>query len=78
MNEIEVKKSDIEKSGVFALQDFAIGESVYRYKHGKFIGKKEVGAKTVAVRQRTQGDLGSMDINKFIDTITKEINAKVL
>ena len=42
------------------------------------IGKKEVGAKTVAVRQRTQGDLGSMDINKFIDTITKEINAKVL
>ena len=42
MNEIEVKKSDIEKSGVFALQDFAIGESVYQYKHGKFIGKKEV------------------------------------
>ena len=42
------------------------------------LGDKELKSKKVAVRQRGGGDLGTMDISKFIDKITKEINAKIL
>ena len=41
-------------------------------------GDKEIKANKLAVRQRGKGNLGTMDINKFIGKITKEINAKIL
>ena len=42
------------------------------------VGDKEEKNKKVAVRQRSKGDLGTMDINEFIGKITQEINAKIL
>ncbi|HHW31899.1 MAG TPA: threonine--tRNA ligase [Clostridiaceae bacterium] len=40
------------------------------------IGDKEVENSQVAVRSRAEGDLGAMDVEKFIDKITKEIKEK--
>ncbi len=40
------------------------------------IGDREEEQKTVAVRTRDEKDLGAMDINKFIDKITLEINTR--
>lgn len=39
-------------------------------------GEKEEKSKTVAVRQRSRGDLGSQKLEKFIEKIQKEINEK--
>ncbi len=41
------------------------------------VGDKEITADSVAVRQRGQGDLGTMKIEKFIEKITKEIKEKI-
>lgn len=41
------------------------------------VGDKEIDADSVAVRQRGQGDLGTMKIEKFIEKITKEIKEKL-
>lgn len=40
------------------------------------VGEKEVEAKTVAVRKRTEGDLGSKDLKEFIEEMMKEIRNK--
>lgn len=40
------------------------------------VGEKEEKAKTVAVRQRGQGDLGAQKIEKFLEKITEEIQEK--
>ncbi|MCL5010741.1 MAG: threonine--tRNA ligase [Patescibacteria group bacterium] len=40
------------------------------------VGDKEVKAKSVAVRQRGRGDLGTMKLQKFVDKIKKEIEGK--
>jgi len=40
------------------------------------VGEKEVESKTVAVRKRSEGDLGSQDLTKFIEGIKKEITEK--
>ena len=42
------------------------------------LGDRETKTNQLAVRQRGKGNLGTMDINKFIGKITKEINAKIL
>jgi threonyl-tRNA synthetase len=41
------------------------------------VGDKEAEAKTVSVRERGKGDLGAMEINKFIDKIREKINKKI-
>ena len=40
------------------------------------LGDKEAGAETVAVRRRTEGDLGSMMIADFSALLLKEIDEK--
>ena len=41
------------------------------------IGEKEEKSKTVAVRQRSKGDLGSQKIDKFLEKILEEIEKKI-
>lgn len=40
------------------------------------VGKEEMKSKTVAVRDRKKGDLGIMEIEKFLEKAKKEINEK--
>ncbi|MFA6594123.1 MAG: threonine--tRNA ligase [Candidatus Buchananbacteria bacterium] len=40
------------------------------------VGEKEAAAKTVSVRKRGEGDLGSQPLNQFIEEIQKEIKEK--
>jgi threonyl-tRNA synthetase len=40
------------------------------------VGEKEMKAKTVAVRDRGKGDLGAMDVEKFLEKIKLEIENK--
>ena len=40
------------------------------------VGDKEIKARTVAVRQRGKGDLGTMKLKKFIEKIKMELEAK--
>jgi len=40
------------------------------------IGDKEMEAKTIAIRKRGQGDLGQMQIDKFLESVKKEIVLK--
>ena len=40
------------------------------------VGDKELQSNTVAVRSRKNGDLGSLDIDKFVMTILDEIATK--
>lgn len=42
------------------------------------VGDKEVKANSVAVRKRGKGDIGTVKLPKFIETIKKEISNKVL
>ena len=41
------------------------------------VGDREVSAKSVGVRARGKGDLGSMEANKFIEKIKEEIIKKI-
>lgn len=38
------------------------------------VGEKEAENETVSVRRKGEGDLGTMSISNFIDTVTKEVN----
>jgi len=40
------------------------------------VGEKEMKAKTVAVRDRDKGNLGTMKFEKFLEKIRKEIEDK--
>jgi len=42
------------------------------------IGEKEVSQRTVSVRQHKKGDLGSMEVNQFLGTLTETIKNKSL
>ena len=42
------------------------------------VGDKEVSASTVAVRHRTDGDLGTMPVADLLVKLTEEINARRL
>ncbi|MBI2064347.1 MAG: threonine--tRNA ligase [Candidatus Yanofskybacteria bacterium] len=42
------------------------------------VGEKEEKAKAVAVRQRSKGDIGQMELEKFISQIKKEVSKKAL
>ena len=42
------------------------------------LGEKEAKAKTVSVRQRSQGNLGTMPLTKFISQITQQIEEKTI
>lgn len=40
------------------------------------VGAKEASAKSVSVRSKNKGDLGAMPIDKFVETIAKDIESK--
>ncbi len=40
------------------------------------VGEKEIESKTISVRRHTEGDIGSFEIDQFIERITKEIADK--
>ena len=40
------------------------------------VGDKEEASKSVGVRQRSKGDIGLMELNKFIEKIKKEVETK--
>jgi len=40
------------------------------------IGDKEAEQGTVAVRSRKDGDLGAMDVDKFVEKIVEEIRTR--
>ena len=42
------------------------------------VGDKDIENKTVSVRDRRDGDIGSMPIEEFIAKITEEVNSKVI
>jgi len=42
------------------------------------LGEKETKAKTVSVRQRSKGNLGTMSLTKFISQITKQVEEKTI
>ena len=41
------------------------------------VGEKEAENEQVSVRQRSKGDLGSMNIEKFAQTVQKTIEAEL-
>ena len=40
------------------------------------VGEKEVESKSVSVRRRGEGDIGTFLVNEFVDIISKEIAEK--
>jgi len=40
------------------------------------VGKKEVADNAIAIRKRTEGDLGTQPVATFIEQITEEISSK--
>ncbi len=42
------------------------------------VGDKDIENKTVSVRDRRDGDIGSMSVEEFIAKITEEVNSKVI
>lgn len=76
----EILKQLKEKNirAIMNTADESLGKHIREAQHQKvnymlIIGEKEVKAKTVAVRDRTKGDLGAMKIDKFLEKIEKEI-----
>ena len=42
------------------------------------VGDKDIENNTVSIRDRRDGDIGSMSIEEFIAKITEEVNNKVI
>jgi len=40
------------------------------------VGDKEISANTVSIRERGRGDMGQLEVDKFLNKIKEEINAK--
>ena len=40
------------------------------------VGDKDVESGAVSVRSRKEGDMGSMDVDAFVDMIVKEVEEK--
>ncbi len=58
-----------------------LGKRIRKAEQGKtpyilVVGEKEVAEKTVAIRKRTEGDLGTQSVATFIDQLTEEISNK--
>jgi threonyl-tRNA synthetase len=41
------------------------------------VGDKEIDEERIAVRGRTEGDLGVMEVSEFVDRIVREICEKL-
>ncbi|MTI69771.1 MAG: threonine--tRNA ligase [Firmicutes bacterium] len=76
----EIKKK-LKKKGIRVEMDTRAEKIGYKIREAQLdkipymliVGEKEVESKTVSVRSRDEGDKGAVDINKFIDNVTEEI-----
>jgi threonyl-tRNA synthetase len=78
--EEKLKENDIRVS--LNKADETLGKKIREAQKQKInymliIGEKEQNAETIAVRERTKGDLGAMTIKEFIEKITKEIKTRI-
>lgn len=81
----EVKKS-LEENGIRVEMDTRAEKIGYKIREAQMsktpymliIGEKEVENMEVSVREREEGDLGSIKIGDFIERIAKEIDKKIL
>ena len=80
----EVKKALFEKGIRVELDDrvektgFKIREAqLQKIPYMIIVGEKEVADNKVSVRSRDNGEMGSLDLNEFIATITKEVEERI-
>lgn len=78
---IESALKEMEIRVEFDLRSESVGKKIREAEMQKtpyilVVGEKEEKAKTVAVRQRGKGDLGSQKIEKFLEKIVEEIQEK--
>lgn len=80
----EVKNALFEKGIRVELDDraektgFKIREAqLQKIPYMIIVGEKEVTDNKVSVRSRDNGEMGSLDLNEFISTITKEIEERI-
>ncbi|MTI68233.1 MAG: threonine--tRNA ligase [Firmicutes bacterium] len=74
-------KNKLKKKGIRVEMDTRAEKIGYKIREAQLdkipymliVGEKEVESKTVSVRSRDEGDKGAVDINKFIDNVTEEI-----
>lgn len=76
----------LKAAGIRAEADLRSEKTGYKIREGQLqkipyllvVGDKEVEAGTVSVRHRKEGDLGSQGVAEFIQTITGEIEQKII
>jgi threonyl-tRNA synthetase len=76
----ELKKSDIR--GTVDNRDEKIGKKIRDNEMKKIpyllvVGEKEMTENVISVRRQGEGDLGTMDINNFVNLIKSEIEKSV-
>ncbi|OHA18425.1 MAG: hypothetical protein A2664_00580 [Candidatus Taylorbacteria bacterium RIFCSPHIGHO2_01_FULL_46_22b] len=69
---VEVRKSNIQGKGVFALRDFKKGEEVFRYKRGKFIKKENISS--LSEDERNSLDFVDADIYELMEPLGSFVN----
>ena len=75
-------KDKLEKNGIRVEIDYSEEKIGYKIRQAQLekvpymliIGDKEVKSNSVGLRSRTEGDLGQMDVEKFIEKIQQESN----
>ena len=75
-------KDKLEKNGIRVEIDYSEEKIGYKIRQAQLekvpymliIGDKEVNSNSVGLRSRTEGDLGQMDVEKFIEKIQQESN----
>lgn len=81
----EVKK-ELEKNGVRCEVDDRSEKIGYKIREAQLqkvpymlvAGDKEVEEKTVSVRKRGEGDIGSMSVSEFVEAVLKDVESKVI
>ncbi len=71
---IRVELDDRSESMQAKIRDAEMQKTPYLL----ILGEKEEKAKKVSVRQRSQGNLGTMPLSKFISQITKQVEEKTI
>ena len=80
-------KSKLEESGIIRIEIDDRSEKIgYKIREAQLekvpymllVGDKDIENNTVSIRDRRDGDIGSMSIEEFIAKITEEVNNKVI
>ncbi|MGI6319007.1 MAG: threonine--tRNA ligase [Firmicutes bacterium] len=70
--EVRVETDDRSEKVGYKIREAQVQKVPYML----IVGEKEVNSRTVAVRQREQGDLGAVDLQAFADNIIEEIKQR--